>query len=64
MMLISVLKSRVDVNVEQHETSVRATRNQARAAQEAREKLNCDKLSKNGGRLEANRIIRSKEAGE
>ena len=30
--LISALKSGVDVNVEQHEISVRATRNQARAA--------------------------------
>jgi hypothetical protein len=35
--LISALKSGVDVNVEQHETSVRATCNQARAAREAGE---------------------------
>ena len=61
--LISALKSGVDVNVEQHETSVRATRDQARAAREAREKLHCERLSENGGRVEANRIIRSKEAG-
>jgi len=49
--------------VEQHETSVRATRYQSVAAREAKEKLNCDKLCDNGERLEVNWIIRSKEAG-